>query len=92
MMMKTVFALSAFFLSSVAAAACYQIFSPSGVLVWQGNQPPVAMDNPSLGDEVKRIVPGGHLVIVEGQVPCRALDTTGKNPREDDWKKTATAE
>ena len=76
--MKTAFTILAFFFSSSAMATCYQIFAPSNELLWQGTQPPVAMDTLSLGDEVKKIVPNGHLVIVDDrQTPCPSFDATG---------------
>lgn len=76
-MMKTVFALLAISFSSAAVSACYQIYSPTNQLVWQGSQPPFAMDQLALNDEVKKIVPNGHLIIVDDRTaPCYALDAT----------------
>lgn len=76
--MKIVFAVMALLFSSAATSACYQIFSPSNEVVWQGNQPPVAMDTLAIADEVKKIVPNGHLVVVDDRMaPCHPLDATG---------------
>lgn len=76
--MKTAFALLALSFSSAAVSACYQIYSPTNQMVWQGSQPPFAMDQLALNDEVKKIVPNGHLIIVdERTAPCHAFDATG---------------
>ena len=86
--MKTVFTILGIFFSSAALATCYQIFSPSNQLLWQGMQPPVSMDTPSLNDAVSKIVPNGHLVIVDDrQTPCPAFAETGsKNARRTEGK------
>jgi hypothetical protein len=82
-MKKIVSTLSALLLalsfSTVASAAmCYQIFSSANALVWQGKTPPVVLDSLDLNDEVKKMVPGGHLIIVDDQnaAPCQPVDTT----------------
>ncbi|MDR3299827.1 MAG: hypothetical protein LBU43_07475 [Candidatus Accumulibacter sp.] len=80
--MKTIAALLALTFSATASATmCYQIFSSSNVLVWQGNRPPVQLDRPSIEDEVRKMVPGGHLIIVEEQsAPCQPVDTMPIKP------------
>ncbi|MFB0936745.1 MAG: hypothetical protein QMB52_13300 [Propionivibrio sp.] len=75
--MKSVLALLAFVFSTAASSACYMIFAPTNELVWRGMSPPVRMDSPSLRDEIRKIVPNGHLVISnEASVSCPALDLT----------------
>ena len=60
--------------SPAALSVCYQIFDSSNRLAWQGDEPPVAMNRLDLDDEVKRIVPGGHLIIVDDQqTTCRPM-------------------
>lgn len=81
--MKTVFALLALLFSSAAMSACYQIYSPTNQLVWQGNQPPFAMDQLALNDQVMKIVPNGHLIIVDDRTaPCYAFDATGRRAEQ----------
>lgn len=73
--MKTILALLALSASTAASAACYMIYSPTNELVWRGPNPPVKMDAPSLTDEVRKIVPNGHLVInSEPYVSCLPLN------------------
>ena len=68
--------LPALALSSAASATCYQIFAPNNELVWQKMTAPVPMDSPSVSDEVRKLVPGGHLVIVDDRTaPCPELDS-----------------
>jgi hypothetical protein len=75
--MKTILALLALSASTAASAACYMIYSPTNELVWQGPTPPVKMDAYSLSDEVRKIVPNGHLVInSEPFASCPPLDVT----------------
>lgn len=75
--MKTVFALLVLSFSSAATAACYQILLPSNEVVWQGRRPPIAMDTLSLNEEVRKIVPNGHLIVVDNwMAPCPAFDNT----------------
>lgn len=72
--MKTILALLALAFSTAASPACYMIFGPTNELVWQGTSPPVRMDAVSLSDEVRKIVPNGHLVISsEPFASCPAL-------------------
>jgi hypothetical protein len=74
-MMRIVFALLAVFFSSTALAECYQVFSPSDTLVWQGTQPPVAIDVPSINEAIKKRFPGGHLRIINDPTArCFAFD------------------
>jgi hypothetical protein len=55
---------------------CYQIFSSSNVLVWQGNRPPVQLDHPAIDDEVEKMVQGGHLIIIDDHsAPCQPINT-----------------
>ena len=64
--------------SPVALSACYQIFDPTNRLAWQGDEPPVAMNRLDLDAEVKKIVPGGHLIIVDDdQTTCRPMGSLG---------------
>lgn len=73
--MKTIVLLVALVGSTTASAMCYQIFAPGNELVWQNTTAPVAMDSPSIADEIRKIVPGGHLVIVDDRsAPCPAFD------------------
>jgi len=75
--MKTILALLALSVSTLASAACYQIFAPSNELVWQGTYPPVPMNTVSLGNEVQKLVPNGHMVISEsGAQPCPPIELT----------------
>ncbi|MDR1935117.1 MAG: hypothetical protein LBS49_05985 [Candidatus Accumulibacter sp.] len=80
--MKTILALLALSFSAAASAtACYQIYSPSNTLVWQGQRPPISMDRPDLDEEVKKMVPGGHLIVIDDRsVPCQSIDATSKRP------------
>jgi hypothetical protein len=80
--MKMILALLAFsFSAAVHAAGCYQIFSSSNVLMWQGAQPPVPLDRPEIDDEVKKMVPDGHLIIVDDRsTPCLAVDDIPRKP------------
>lgn len=74
--MKTIFALMMLVFSTAASSACYMIFGPANELVWRGTAPPVKMDSVSLGDEVRKIVPNGHLVISsEPFASCPSLDS-----------------
>jgi len=78
--MKKILMLSSFVVSTAASAACYQIFAPNNVLVWQNAAPPVPMDSPSIAGAVGKMVPGGHLVIVDDRAAiCYPLDTVPKN-------------
>ncbi len=75
--MKTILSLLVFTFSTAASSACYMIFGPTNELVWRGGVPPVKMDAVSLSDEVRKIVPNGHLVISsEPFASCSALDAT----------------
>jgi hypothetical protein len=75
--MKTIFALVALAFSTVASSACFLIYTPSNELVWRSNTPPVSMDKLALDDEVNRLVPKGHLVIVDtAGMNCPNLDLT----------------
>lgn len=80
--MKTLFALLALSLSATASASvCYQIYSSSNTLVWQGNTSPVPLDYPAIDDEVKRLIPGGHMIIVDDRSsPCRSFGTLPEKP------------
>ena len=80
--MKMILALLALSFSTAApAAGCYQIFTSSNVLVWQGNKPPIPLDRPEIDDEVRKIVPDGHLIIVDDRsAPCQAIDAIPKKP------------
>jgi hypothetical protein len=75
--MKILFALLAFSFSAAASASvCYQIYSPANTLVWQGDRPPIELDHPTIEDEVKKMVPNGHLIIVDDSTaPCLPIDT-----------------
>lgn len=71
--MKTILALLALSASTAASAACYMIYSPTNELVWRGRT--LRADAPSLTDEVRKIVPNGHLVInSEPYVSCLPLN------------------
>ena len=73
--MRTIFALVAVFFSSVASATCYQVFSPANILLWQGTQPPVAINVLSADKAIEKRFPGGHLVIVDDPtIRCFAFD------------------
>lgn len=75
--MKTIFALLALVVSTAASSACFMIFAPSNELVWQGTSAPISMDRVALDDEVHKLVPKGHLVIVDTMgAPCPKLDLT----------------
>ncbi len=75
--MKTIFALLALAFSTAASAVCYLIYTPSNELVWRSDTAPVAMDKPGLDKEVQKIVPNGHLVIVDiAGATCFKLDLT----------------
>ena len=75
--MKTILAVLALTFSTAASSACYMIYAPTNELVWRGTTPPVKMDAFSLSDEVRKIVPNGHLVISsEPFASCPALDAT----------------
>jgi hypothetical protein len=80
--MKMIVALLALSFSTAASAAgCYQIFTSSNVLVWQGIKSPIPLDRPAIDDEVKKMVPDGHLIIVDDQGgPCPAVDAIPKKP------------
>lgn len=74
--MKTILALLALTFSTAAFSACYMIYAPTNELVWRGTTPPVRMDAFSLSDEVRKMVPNGHLVInSEPFALCPPLDT-----------------
>ena len=75
--MKTIFALIALAFSTAASSACYLIYTPSNELVWRGNTVPVSMENLSLDNEVQKMVPKGHLVIVDTlDALCTRVDLT----------------
>jgi hypothetical protein len=75
--MKTIFALLALVVSTAASSACFMIYAPSNELVWQGNSAPISMDRVALDDEVRKLVPNGHLVIVDTTgTSCPSLDLT----------------
>jgi hypothetical protein len=75
--MKMLLALLAFSFSAAASASvCYQIYSSANVLVWQGDRSPIELDHPTIEDEVKKMVPDGHLIIVDSSAaPCQPIDT-----------------
>lgn len=75
-MKKTVVALLALSFSAAASAVtCYQIFSPKNELVWQGNTSPVRLDRADIDDQVAKMVPNGHLIIVDDKnAPCNPVD------------------
>jgi hypothetical protein len=77
------------FPTTASAALCYQIFTPANALVWQGKTPPVPLDGLDLNDEVRKMVPSGHLVIIEdsNSAPCQAIDTTPGAATKPDVKK-----
>jgi hypothetical protein len=85
--MKIILALLALsFSTAVAAAGCYQIFTSSNVLVWQGTKPPVPLDRPEIDEEVKKIAPDGHLIIVDDQnAPCQTVNTLRKSEKGSRW-------
>ena len=73
--MKTLLALLALSASTAASATCYQIYSPSNELMWQRTTAPVSMDAPSINDEVQKMVPNGHMVIIDDRsTPCPDFD------------------
>jgi hypothetical protein len=75
--MKTIFALLALVVSTAASSACFMIYAPSNELVWQRNSAPISMDRVALDDEVRKLVPNGHLVIVDiAGTSCPSLDLT----------------
>jgi hypothetical protein len=80
--MKKIIALLALSFSTAASAVgCYQIFTSSNVLVWQGTTPPIPLDRPAIDDEVGKMVPDGHLIIVDDRsAPCQAIDVIPKKP------------
>ena len=80
--MKMILALLALSFSTAApATGCYQIFTSSNVLVWQGSRPPIPLDRQEIDDEVRKIVPDGHLIIVDDRsVPCQTIDAIPKKP------------
>jgi len=79
--MKTIFALVAFLLSTAASAACYLIYTPSNELVWRGETSPVPLDAYSIDDEVRKLVPNGHMVISDERATlCPPLNLT--SPRK----------
>jgi hypothetical protein len=75
--MKTIVALLALSFSAAASAiTCYQIFSPGNILVWQGNTPPIRLDNVNIDEQVAKLVPNGHLIIVDDKnIPCNPVNT-----------------
>ena len=75
-MKKIVFALLASsFSMAVSAVTCYQIFSPKNELVWQRTSPPVRMDSQSINEQIAKMVPNGHLIIVDdNKVPCHSIN------------------
>jgi hypothetical protein len=77
-MKKTVLALLALSFSAAASAVtCYQIFSPKNELVWQGVTPPIRLDSTDIDDQVAKMVPNGHLIIVDDKnTPCLLIDMT----------------
>ena len=76
--MKVILIVLAACFSPAALSACYQIFDSSNRLAWQGDEPPVALNRLDLDDEVKKIVPGGHLIIVDDrQTVCRPMGSLG---------------
>ena len=76
--MKIILIVLAACFSPAALSTCYQIFDSSNRLAWQGDEPPVAMNWLDLDDEVKKIVSGGHLIIVEdSQTACRPMGSLG---------------
>jgi hypothetical protein len=74
--MKTIAALLAFSFSTAASAiTCYQIFSPANELIWQGNTPPIRLDNANIEEQVAKMVPNGHLIIVDDKnAPCDPIN------------------
>jgi hypothetical protein len=90
--MKTILALLALSFSAAASAiTCYQIFSPGNVLVWQGSTPPVRLDNANIDEQVAKLVPKGHLIIVDDKnAPCNPINTTpaGATKRNQGEKRT----
>ena len=75
--MKTFFAALAICFSTAASSACYMIYTPSNELVWRDALPPVPMNSASVSHEVRKKVPGGHLVIIQDDsAPCLSMDLT----------------
>jgi hypothetical protein len=85
--MKIPLALLALSFSTAASATgCYQIFTSSNVLVWQGTKPPVPLDRPEIDEEVKKMAPDGHLVIVDDQnAPCQTVNALQKPAKDSRW-------
>jgi len=77
--MKTIFALLALVVSTAASSTCYMILTPSNEVVWQGSSAPVSMDKVALDAEVQKLVPQGHLIIIDiSATPCPSLDLTAR--------------
>lgn len=86
--MKTIFALLVLSVSTTAYSECYSIYSESNELVWQGTAAPVSMATLSISDEVRKLVPKGHMVIADSDAArCPAIDlikrTTMRQKAED---------
>jgi len=87
--MKTIFALLALAFSTVASSSCYLIYTPSNEVVWRGNTAPVSMDKLALDAQVQKMVPKGHLVIVDTVgAPCTSLDLTTETTKNEKVGKT----
>ncbi len=87
--MKTIFALVALAFSTAASSSCFLIYSPSNELVWRGNTAPVSMEKLSIDDEVQKMEPKGHLIIVETVgAPCSNLDLTTQTTAKQKTEKT----
>jgi hypothetical protein len=68
------------FSTAVSASVCHQIYSSSDVLVWQGIKPPVRLDRPTIEEEVKKMVPDGHLIIIDNHsASCPPVDTRSES-------------
>ncbi|GHU18927.1 hypothetical protein FACS189475_05220 [Betaproteobacteria bacterium] len=77
MKMLSALLLALSFSTAASAAMCFQIFTPANELVWQGKTPPVPLDIPNINDEVQKMVPTGHLVIIDDRTaPCQAINRT----------------
>ncbi|MDR3221207.1 MAG: hypothetical protein LBU46_04250 [Candidatus Accumulibacter sp.] len=89
--MKIIVALLALSFSAAASAGvCYQIHSSSNVLVWQGTKPPIQMDKSAIDEEIGKMIPGGHLTIIDDQTTaCRPLDKIPKKAPPRSGKRAA---
>ncbi|HEX8989878.1 MAG TPA: hypothetical protein VF816_18105 [Rhodocyclaceae bacterium] len=62
-----------------SSAGCFTVYGPSNQTLYQSPRTPVPMDTLFIDQEVKRIFPGGHLVVDESYL-CPIVTPGPKRP------------